>query len=109
MSHGNLTNCDAALRFIESVADSTTRNLLNMAFTHLVKEVHLQKHRPAADIDMLFLMTALQSFFADHDVLRQTLNGEKVGAWFDDPTSAQNPIGTDPSDLANLSPIALKD
>ena len=33
---------------------------------------------------MLFLVTSLKDFFAEHDVLAQTLQGEKVGAWFDD-------------------------
>jgi hypothetical protein len=32
---------------------------------------------------MLFIVTALRDFFAEHDVIARTLAGEKVGAWFD--------------------------
>ena len=62
-----------------------TKNLVNMAFVHVVKRVHLEKRDvPKAPLDMLFLVTSLKEFFAEHDVLACTLEGEKVGAWFDD-------------------------
>ena len=62
-----------------------TKNLVNMAFVHLVKRVHLEKRDPPqADLDLLFIVTSLQDFFAEHDVIARTLEGEKVGAWFDD-------------------------
>ena len=82
---GTLLNCDEAVRFIEQIRDPVTKNLVNMAFVHLVKTVHLEKHdRPTADLDMLFIVTSLHDFFAEHDVIARTLKGEKVGAWFDD-------------------------
>ena len=82
---GTLLNCDEAVRFIEQIQDSVTRNLVNMAFVHLVKRVHLEKgDRPTADLDMLFLVTSLKDFFAEHEVIARTLEGEKVGAWFED-------------------------
>jgi hypothetical protein len=82
---GTLLNCDEAVRFIGQIQDSVTRNLVNMAFVHLVKRVHLEKRdRPAADLDMLFVVTSLRDFFAERDVIVRTLEGEKVGAWFDD-------------------------
>ncbi len=81
---GTLLNCDEAVRFIEKIQDPVTRNLVNMAFVHLVKGVHLEKRdRPAADLDMLFVVTSLKEFFAEHAVIARTLEGEKVGAWFD--------------------------
>jgi hypothetical protein len=81
---GTLLNCDEAVRFIEQIQDPVTRNLVNMAFVQLVKRVHLEKRdRPAADLDMLFVVASLQDFFAEHDVLARTLEGEKVGAWFE--------------------------
>ena len=81
---GTLLNCDEAVRFIEHIRDPVTRNLVNMAFVHLVKRVHLEKRDPPqADLDMLFIVTSLQDFFAEHDVIARTLEGEKVGAWFD--------------------------
>jgi hypothetical protein len=81
---GTLLNCDEAARFIEQIQDPVTKNLVNMAFVHLVKRVHLEKReRPAADLDMLFVVTSLKDFFAERDVIVRTLGGEKVGAWFD--------------------------
>ena len=82
---GPLLNCDEAVRFVEQIQDPVTRNLVNMVFVHVVKRVHLEKRDvPRADLDMLFLVTALKDFFAEHDVIARTLDGEKVGAWFDD-------------------------
>ena len=84
---GTLVNCDEAVRFIEQIQDPVTKNLVNMAFVHIVKQVHLeQRERPRADLDMLFLVTTLKDFFAEHEVLARTLEGEKVGAWFDERT-----------------------
>jgi hypothetical protein len=82
---GTLLNCDEAVRFIERIPDPVTRNLVNMAFVHLVKQVHLERREPPqTDLDMLFLVTALKDFFAEHEVIARTLEGERVGAWFDD-------------------------
>ncbi len=82
---GTLLNCDEAVRFIEQIRVPVTRNLVNMAFVHLVKRVHLEKRDPPrGDLDMLFIVTSLQDFFAEHDVIARALEGEKVGAWFDD-------------------------
>ncbi len=84
---GTLINCNEAMRFIDRIQNRVTKNLVNMAFVDLVKRVHVE-HRdsPEADLDMLFLVTALERFFAQHDVLARTLEGEKVGAWFDEGT-----------------------
>ena len=82
---GTLLQCDEAARFIEQIQDPVTRSLVNMAFVHLVKRVHLERRdRPTADLDMLFVVTALNDFFAEHDVIARTLEGEEVGAWFED-------------------------
>jgi hypothetical protein len=85
--HGRLLRCDEAQRFIEQIQNPVTRTLVNMAFVHLVKKVHLEKHQlPKSDIDMLYLVTAFGEFFSEHEVLARTLNGEKVGAWFEEET-----------------------
>lgn len=82
---GTLLNCDEAARFIEQIQDPVTKNLVNMAFVHLVKKVYLEKlDQPRTDLDMLFLVTALADFFAEHDIIARTLEGERVGAWFDE-------------------------
>jgi hypothetical protein len=83
--HGTLINCDEAGRFIEQIQDPVTKSLVNMVFVSLVKRVHLE-HRdfPKTDFDMLYLVTILKDFFSEHDVIARTLEGEKVGAWFDE-------------------------
>src|SRR5260370_35570671 len=83
--HGTLLSCDEAIRFIEQIPESVTKALVNMAFVHLVKKVHLEKSDyPKSDLDMLYLVRALNQFFSEHDVIARTLHGEKVGAWFED-------------------------
>jgi len=81
---GRLLNCDEAVQFIEQIQDPVTKNLVAMAFVHLVKRVHLEKRDlPRTDLDMLFLVISLKDFFAEQDVIARTLEGEKAGAWFD--------------------------
>ena len=79
---GTLRYCDEAMQFIERIANPATRSLVNMAFVHLVKRVHLQKcDSPRSDVDMLFLVTSLAEYFSEHDVIARTLEGELVGSW----------------------------
>jgi hypothetical protein len=82
---GTLLKCEEATRFIERIGDPITKALVNMAFVHFVKKVHLEKRAfPDSDLDMLFVMTSLKEFFDDHTAVAQTLDGAKVGAWFED-------------------------
>src|SRR5215813_9266402 len=82
---GTLLYCDEAVRFIEQISDPVTKALVNMAFVHLVKKVSLEKRDlPRSDLDMLYLVTTLKDYFSEHEVIARTLEGEKVGAWFDD-------------------------
>ena len=82
---GTLLNCDEAVRFIEQIQDPVTKNLVNMAFVHFVKKVHLEKRDlPRSNLDMLFVVSALKDYFSEQEVILRTLEGEKVGAWFDD-------------------------
>lgn len=82
---GAFYNCDEAVQFISQIDDPVTKNLVNMVFVHLVKQAHLEQcRRPQTDVDMLFIVSSLKDFFAEHEVIARTLDGEKVGAWFDD-------------------------
>jgi hypothetical protein len=84
---GALLSCDEAIRFIEEISDPVTRSLVNMAFVHLVKTVLLEKRAvPSSDLDMLFLVKVLKEYFSEHEVIARTLQGEQVGAWFEDLT-----------------------
>ena len=85
--HGTLLYSEEAIQFIEQIQDPVTKSLVNMAFVHLVRKVHLTKQDlPQSDLDMLFLATSLKDFFSEHEVIARTLDGEKVGAWFEDET-----------------------
>jgi hypothetical protein len=82
---GTLLNCDEAARYIEKIQDPVTKTLVNLAFVHFVKAIHVTKRDPPrTDLDMLFVVTALNDFFAEHEVIARALEGEKVGAFFDD-------------------------
>ncbi|HUG92097.1 MAG TPA: hypothetical protein VML55_14755 [Planctomycetaceae bacterium] len=81
---GVLLHCDEAVQRIERIENPVTRSLVNMAFVHLVKTVHLERSdAPCSDLDALFLVRALEQFFSEHEVLARALDGEPVGAWFD--------------------------
>jgi hypothetical protein len=85
--HGTLLSCEEAIRFIEQIADPVTKAFVNMVFVQLVKKVHLDKRDyPRTDLDMLFLVRELKDFFSEHEVIARTLDGEKVGSWFDNET-----------------------
>jgi len=84
-SQGSLLNCDEALGLIEQIPDPVTKTLVNMAFVHLVKEAHFEKRDiPQGALDMAFLVRAMKRFFSEHEVLARALEGEKVGAFFED-------------------------
>jgi len=77
-------NCNEAMRVIKQTEDPVTRNLLNMAFVLAVKKTQLEKtEEPSCDFDTLFFVKVLKEFFSEHQVIAQTLAGEKVGAWFE--------------------------
>ena len=85
--HGTLLSCEEAIRFIEQIADPVTKAFVNMVFVQLVKKVQLDKRDyPRTDLDMLFLVRELKDFFSEHEVIARTLDGEKVGSWFDNET-----------------------
>ena len=72
-----------ACEFIENVEDPITRNLLNMAFVKVVRRTS-SGNRPKPGFDILFCFETLADLFAEHDVIRRTLDGERVGALFGD-------------------------
>jgi hypothetical protein len=82
---GNLICSSEAFTFTEGIEDPVTRNLVKMTLVRLVIRTSLQKSlAPQTDLDMLYLARVLADFFAEHDVIARTLQGERVGAWFDE-------------------------
>ena len=83
VTSGTLIDCEDAQEVIDRIDDPVTKNLVNMAFVHVVKRFFIEKQEtPRSDFDMRYFATVLESFFAEHDVLARTLAGEKVGSWF---------------------------
>ena len=83
--HGKLLRTDEALRYIDQIQDPVTKTLVNMAFVHLVNRSHLEKRAlPEGDFDTLFFVSTLAGFFAEQEVIARALEGERVGAWFED-------------------------
>ena len=84
-STGTLIHTDAAFRTIEEIHDPVTRHLTRMFCVDLVKTVALQRTDSLeGDLDMRFLAVACSKFFAEREVLARALEGEKVGAFFED-------------------------
>jgi hypothetical protein len=82
---GHLIRSKEAFDYIERIEDPVTRALVKMAVVSLIQRTPLQKiDAPQTDLDLLYLVRALADFFAEHDVIARTLQGEKVGAWFDE-------------------------
>jgi hypothetical protein len=73
-----------ARALIASVEDPITRHLLTHAMFHFFRRYNEQAQRPEGDFDMLYLASLLRDVFSDHDVLRRILDGERVGAFFDE-------------------------
>jgi hypothetical protein len=89
--HGALAHCDEAIAFIDQIKDPVTRTLVNMAFIQFVLKAHTGKREPPqGDLDMLYVVTVLEGFFAEHEVIARALRGERVGAWFEEAEIGQS-------------------
>jgi hypothetical protein len=84
MTMGQVLRDDEARTLIASVEDPITRHLLTNAMFHFFKRYNEEQQRPESDFDMLYFVLLLRDVFSEHDVLRRILDGERVGAFFDD-------------------------
>lgn len=91
----NIFHGDEAKRFIDTIADPVTKNLVNLAFVHFIsKMVHTKRAQPEAPLDLLFLVTTLSEFFSEKEVLHRALEGENVGAMFEENLELAHSSGT---------------
>lgn len=82
---GSLLRCTEAQTLIDETVDPITQRLLRMAYVKYVASKYCGTPLPSlGDVDMLYVLTVLKDFLGEHDVLARTLNGEIVGAFFDD-------------------------
>ena len=84
MTMGQVLRDDDARRLIASVEDPITRPLFTNAMFHFFRRYYEEQQRPESDFDMLYFALLLRDVFSEHDVLRRLLDGERVGAFFDD-------------------------
>ena len=76
---------------IERETDPVTRALLNNANSWLVRKFVAEKNRPVADLDYRYLLELLRDIFSEHEVLGRLLNGERVGAFFEEDDATTKP------------------
>ena len=80
-----LTNTQDAGLHAQSIPDPVTKNFVNMIYTIAIRRCFFDKSdAPSGDFDMAFLVRVLEEFFSDKEAVQRTLNGERVGAWFDE-------------------------
>ena len=85
MTHqGTLRHGNEAFDFVETIKDPVTRTFVKMALVKFVTEIHLKKRPPEGDLDLLYVARVLEGFFAEHEVIARTLQGERVGAFWED-------------------------
>jgi anti-anti-sigma regulatory factor len=103
-SKAEVLRSDEAAKVIETEKDPITRALLNNANFWFMKKFFEQNERPVSDFDLHFFINVLREVFAEHDVLRRMLAGEKVGQFFEDPSESGGDLqievaGNDPRQL----------
>ena len=75
---------DEAGIVMNTVSDPVKQRLLGRATTIALKKFRAGDYAPGSDLDMKFFTEAFVELFADLDVIRKELAGERPGAWFDD-------------------------
>ena len=80
-----LIQCEEADVVIQSIADPIARNFVNMIYTIAFRRCYFDKtDMPKGDFDMCFLVRVLEEFFIDKETIVRTLNGERVGEFFEE-------------------------
>jgi hypothetical protein len=94
-----LLRSEEAAELLEREADPVTKALLNNANYWLVRKFFAEKNRPVADLDYKYLLELFRDVFSEHETIRRLLNGERVGAFFDEEDSTPKSEAT----LASVS------
>lgn len=81
-SHGFIRSEEAG-QFIESISDPITKLLVNHANYHLYRRV-AEKRLPIGDFDTRFYAEVMAEMFSNRDTMKQMLDGERLGAFFDE-------------------------
>jgi hypothetical protein len=86
-----LLRSEEAAELLERETDPVTRALLNNANYWLVRKFVAEKNRPVADLDYRYLLELLRDIFSEHEVIGRLLNGERVGAFFEEDDATTKP------------------
>ena len=86
MANGVMIRTDEAMDFLRSLEgrDQVTKSLVNNAMFHLMRRYHERKDIPSSDLDLMYFLELMHEIFSEHEVLKRMLDGEKVGAFFDE-------------------------
>jgi hypothetical protein len=85
MNENKLINGEAAAAYLSEVSDPIMKTIMDMACTIIVmKYNHPVTHRLEADLDLRFLAEVLVELFADRELVKRVVAGERPGAWDDE-------------------------
>lgn len=89
MGDAKMVRHDEAMALLRSLdgGDAITKSLVNNAMFHLLRRVNTRRELPVSDFDLMYFVELMREMFSEHDVLKRMLDGERVGAFFDDDRS----------------------
>ena len=102
----SLLRQDEAWEFLRNTRDPITNQLLNCAVFHIIQRFISNQSAPIADLDLRFLLEALEGLFNDHETLKRILNGEDLRWWTND-NVANFSAPFDKEFIFHCSPIGL--
>ena len=74
---------------LNPVTDPIQQRLIARATTLALNKYRAGDYTSGGDLDMRFFTEVFVDLFADLDVIRNELAGERPGAWFDDDSTTQ--------------------
>lgn len=98
MSNSKLLHWKEAGEVMNSISNPILERLVARATTIALKKYRSEASSLSTDLDIKFFTEVIVELFADLDVIRKELSGERPGAWFDDESMTQQTCLTPNSD-----------
>ena len=73
-----ILNWQEAGKFVQSIKDKTTRDLLQSSMMTIINHFRDRKHLPDSNLDILFVVEALEKLLGNHHYLEKALRGEQL-------------------------------
>jgi hypothetical protein len=85
MNENKLINNESAAAYLDEVGDPIISTIMDMFFRIVaMKYSYPDDHQLATDLDLRFLAEVLVELFADRELIKKILDGERLGAWDDE-------------------------